>query len=147
MATGVRVRLPERTDGAPRPICDIAFGDSLRKRFKEDAFLAYTVIACASQHGRFRLTRAAAREAHGFAVKGIEPLLAAPLKRRLRSDKDSVLENADFVSENMDVEHTPARRVGHAVENAADADHAFVRGAPFQPHDGPRTWQSVVGPV
>ena len=96
------------------------------------------MIAGAGQHGGIGLARAVAKESSSaFGDRWIELLLAASLQRRVRGDQRPVLEDADFVSQDMDIEHTPARRVGHAVEIAADADHAFMRDAPFQPHDRP----------
>ncbi len=47
-------------------------------------------------------------------------------------DERAVLEDADLVGEDVDVEDAAARRVGHAVEIAADAHHALMRDAPFE---------------
>src|SRR5579864_9151249 len=74
------------------------------------------------------VAQAAAARADGLAVRRIEPLLAAPLQRNVGRNERFVFEDADLVRENVDVEHSSPRRVGHAVEVAADADHAFVRG-------------------
>ena len=93
------------------------------------------MVAGAGQHGRLRLTGATAWKTYGFAMGRVEPLLATPLQRRVRGDQHAVLEDADLVGEDMDVEDAPTRRVGHAVEIAANAHHAFVRGALFQPQD------------
>ena len=46
-------------------------------------------------------------------------------------------QDADLVSENVDVEDAPLGRVGHAVEIAADADHALVRSSPLEPQHRP----------
>ena len=56
--------------------------------------------------------------------------------RRMAGDERAVFEDADRVGEDVDVEDPAPRRVRHAVEIAADADHAFVRGAPLQSEDG-----------
>ena len=68
-------------------------------------------------------------------MRRIEPLFAAPFERRMTGDERAVLEDADRVGEDVDVENAAARRVRHAVEIAADADHAFVRHAPFEPEN------------
>ncbi len=53
----------------------------------------------------------------------IETFLAAPLKRRMGGDQRAILEDADGVGEDMNIKDASARRVRHAVEIAADADH------------------------
>ena len=45
------------------------------------------------------------------------------------------LEDADLVGEHVNVEDAAARRVGDAVEIAADAHHALMRDAPFELQD------------
>ena len=45
------------------------------------------------------------------------------------------LEDLDLVGERMHLEDASAGGVGHAVEVAADADHALVGDAPFEPED------------
>ena len=45
-------------------------------------------------------------------MRRIEPLLAAPFEQRMACDQHAVLEDADFVGENMDVEDTPLGGVG-----------------------------------
>ena len=67
----------------------------------------------------------------------IKALLAAPFQRRVGGDERAVLEDANRVGENMDVEDPTSRRVRHAVEIAADAHHAFVRGAPLKSEHRP----------
>ena len=65
-------------------------------------------------------------------MRRIEPFLAPSLQRSVGGNERPVFEDADLVGENMHVEHAPPGRVGHAVAVAADADHAFVRGAPLE---------------
>jgi hypothetical protein len=74
----------------------------------------------------YRASVAAARAA-GFAVRRIEPFLAPSLQRSVGGDERPVFEDADLVGENVHLEYAPPGRVGHAVEIAADTDHAFVR--------------------
>src|SRR6185437_13919113 len=80
---------------------------------------------------------AAAARAYGLAVRRIEPLLAPSFERGVGRNKRSVFEDADLVSENVDLEHAPPRRVGHAVEIAADTDHALMRSAPLESQHRP----------
>ena len=65
----------------------------------------------------------------------IKPPLATTFERHMCGDKFAILEDADSVSQDMHVEHAPARGVGNAVEIAADADHALMGGAAFEPQD------------
>ena len=65
-------------------------------------------------------------------MRGIQPFLAAPLQRGVAGHERAILEDADRVRQYVDVEYPSPRRVRHAVEIAADADHAFVRGASLQ---------------
>ena len=55
----------------------------------------------------------------------------------MRRDKNAVLEDANLIGEDVDVEDAAARRIRHAVEIAADAHHALVRDASFELQDGP----------
>jgi hypothetical protein len=66
-------------------------------------------------------------------MRRIKPLFAASFERRMSSDERAILEDADRIGEHMNVKHAPARRVRHAVQIAANADHAFVRHAPLEP--------------
>ena len=66
-------------------------------------------------------------------MRGIEPLFASPVERRMTGDERAVLEDADRTGQYMDVQNPPTRRVRHAVQIAADADHAFVRYPTFEP--------------
>jgi hypothetical protein len=70
-------------------------------------------------------------------MRRIEPLFTPSFQRRMGRNKRPVLEDADLVGENVDVEHSPPGRVGHAVEIAADADHAFMRSTPLEPQHCP----------
>ena len=72
----------------------------------------------------------------------IKALLAAPFQRGVGGDERAVLEDANRIGEDVDVEDPTSRRVRHAVEIAADAHHAFVRGAPLQSEHRP-IWQQT----
>ena len=61
----------------------------------------------------------------------IKALLAAPFQRGVGGDERAVLEDANRIGEDVDVEDPTSRRVRHAVEIAADAHHAFC-SAPLQ---------------
>ena len=67
----------------------------------------------------------------------IEPLLTASFQRGVDCNECFVFEDTDLVGKNVDVEDAPPRRVGHAVEIAADADHAFMRSTPLEPQHCP----------
>ena len=69
-------------------------------------------------------------------MRRIEALFAAAFERRMAGDQRAILEDADRVGEDMDIEDASPGRVRHAVEIAADADHAFVGRAPFEPQYG-----------
>src|ERR1700719_5398086 len=69
----------------------------------------------------------ASGEAARLPVRRIEPLLAAPIQRKMRGNELAVLEDADFVGQDVHVEDAPAGGGRHAVEDAADAHHAFMR--------------------
>src|SRR5271166_4944958 len=94
------------------------------------------MVPGASEDQRLVAQVAAARAA-GFAVRRIEPFLTPFLQRSVGGDERPVFEDADLVGENVHLEYAPPGRVGHAVEIAADADHAFVRSAPLKPQDRP----------
>jgi len=68
-------------------------------------------------------------------MRWIEASLAATFERRVGCDELAILEDADGVGQDVHVEYAPARRVGHAVEIAADAYHALVGDAPFKPQN------------
>ena len=55
------------------------------------------------------------------------------LQHRMGGDQRAVLEDADLVGQGVHLDHAPAGGVGHAVEVAADADHALARDPPLQP--------------
>ena len=62
----------------------------------------------------------------------IETLLVTTFERRMAGDQPSVLKDANRVDQDMNIENAPARRVRHAVEIAADADHALMRDPAFE---------------
>ncbi len=47
---------------------------------------------------------------------GIETLLVTTFERHMAGDEHAILEDADRIGQDMDVENAPARRVGHAVQ-------------------------------
>src|SRR5271166_337155 len=53
------------------------------------------------------------------------------------ADETAVLEQADLVGEDVDIEDAAARRIRDAVEIATDAHHALVGYAPFELEDRP----------
>ena len=62
----------------------------------------------------------------------IETFFAAAFEGRMSGDQYAVLEDADGVGEDMNIEDASPGCVRDAVEIAADADHAFVGSAPFE---------------
>lgn len=51
-------------------------------------------------------------------MRRLEPLLASAFERGMARHQNAALEDADFVSEDVDVEDPPPRRVRHAVTTA-----------------------------
>ena len=76
---------------------------------------------------------------------GVDMFVVAAFERSMRGDENAVVEDANLVGEDVDVEDAAARRVRHAVEIAADAHHALVRDASFELQDCPirREWQRL----
>ena len=101
------------------------------------------VVPSARQCGRVEIARATPVSGHDLSMRGIEPLLATTFERSVDRYERPVLKDANGVGENVNVEDAPACGVGHAVEIAADADHALVGSAPLQAQDGLiwRLWQ------
>ena len=50
----------------------------------------------------------------------------------MAGDERAILEDTDGISKHVNVENPTPRRIRHAVEIAADADHAFMRHAAFE---------------
>ncbi|NVN09767.1 hypothetical protein HUK84_01155 [Nguyenibacter vanlangensis] len=69
-------------------------------------------------------------------MSGIDTPLVAPIQRRVPGDQYSVLENPDFRRMVLDLENASSGGVRHAVEIAADRDHAFMTDTAFDRQDG-----------
>jgi hypothetical protein len=65
-------------------------------------------------------------------VRWIAAFFAAAIERRLVGDQNAVFLYSDSAGEDKHIDDSPAGGVRHAVEIAADADHAFMRGASLQ---------------
>ena len=65
-------------------------------------------------------------------MRRVETFLVAAFEGNMGGNEHAVLEDADRVGEHVNVEDAAARRVGDAVEIAADAHHALMRDAPFE---------------
>ena len=61
--------------------------------------------------------------------------LVAAFEHGMAGDQLAVLEDPDLVGERVHLQDASAGGVGHAVEVAADADHALVGDAPLEPED------------
>jgi hypothetical protein len=61
--------------------------------------------------------------------------LIATFERSVDGDQSRVLEDADLVGEDVDVEDATTGGVRHAVEIAGNAHHSFMRDAPFELED------------
>ena len=62
---------------------------------------------------------------------GIDARLVAAFKGNMGADETAVLEQADLVGEDVDIEDAAARRIRDAVEIATDAHHALVKRKPL----------------
>jgi hypothetical protein len=93
------------------------------------------VIASATDDDGLCVGSSSSTRRHGFAMGGIETLLVAPFQRNVAGDERPILKDADLISEDVDVENAPARRIRDAVEIAADADHALMRDPTFELED------------
>lgn len=69
-------------------------------------------------------------------MRGVETYFAASFQRRMGRDERAVLEDADAIGEHVNVQNAAARRIRDAVKVAANANHAFMRHAAFEPKDG-----------
>ena len=76
-----------------------------------------------------------------LAVIRRDPALVAALQHGMGANQLALLEDADLISQGVDLDHAPAGGIGHAVEVAADTDHAVARDPPLQPQDGPEGGQ------
>src|SRR5215475_8962507 len=65
-------------------------------------------------------------------MRRIETRLVTAFEGKMAGDNSAVLEDTDFVGEDVDIEDATARGVRHAVEIAADAHHPLMRDAPFE---------------
>jgi hypothetical protein len=59
------------------------------------------------------------------------PLIAA-FKWIMGGDEHTILEDADLIGEDVNIEHPAARGVGDAIEIAAHAHHALMGEASFE---------------
>ena len=70
-------------------------------------------------------------------MRRIEPFLASSFQRSVGRNKRSIFEDADLVGENVDLDGASPRGVGHAIEIAADADHAVMEDPPLESQHRP----------
>jgi hypothetical protein len=61
------------------------------------------------------------------------PALSAPLEHGMGGDLATLLEDVHLPGQRMHLDGAPAGAIGHAVEIAADGDHAIAGDAPLQP--------------
>ena len=61
-------------------------------------------------------------------MRRIETRLVTAFEGKMAGDNGAVLEDTDFVGEDVDIEDATARGVRHA----ADAHHPLMRDAPFE---------------
>ena len=65
-------------------------------------------------------------------MRRVEVFLIATFQRNMGGDERTVFVDADLVGKYVNIKDTATCRVGHAVEIAADAHHAFMREPSFQ---------------
>ena len=68
-------------------------------------------------------------------MTGIDPALVPTFEHGMAGDQMTNLEDLDFVGQGLDLDHAPPCGVRHAVDVAADVDHALARDAAFEPED------------
>ena len=68
-------------------------------------------------------------------MSGDDPALAAAVEHRMDGDDLAVLEDTDLGGGAVHFDQAAARAIGHAVEIAADRDHAVAGDAPLEPQD------------
>ena len=61
--------------------------------------------------------------------------LVAAFEGNMSGNEHVFLEDLDRVGEHVNVEDAASRRIGDAIEIAADAHHALMRDAPFELQD------------
>ena len=69
-------------------------------------------------------------------MRGIDAALVLALQHRMRGDQRAVLEDAHLAGMVLHVEDALSGSVGHAVEIAADRDHALAADAPLDGQHG-----------
>ena len=74
-------------------------------------------------------------------MAGSDPALVAAFQHGMGGNQLAVLEDADLVGQGVHLDHAPAGGIGHAVEVAADADHALARDPPLEPQHRPERGQ------
>jgi len=100
--------------------------------FVEVERTARDTIPSPKDEGRPALGRPSSRQRRDLAMRGIETFFATPFEGRMAGDERAILEDTDGISKHVNVENPTPRRIRHAVEIAADADHAFMRHAAFE---------------
>ena len=68
-------------------------------------------------------------------MTGRDAALVAAFEHGMAGDQLAGFVDPDLIGERMHLEDTPAGDVGHAVVVAADADHALMGDAPFEPEN------------
>lgn len=76
-----------------------------------------------------------------FAVRGGDPALVAAFQNQVGGDQRPIFEDLHLVRQGVDLHHPSARGVRHAVEVAADADHAVAGYPPLKAQHGPERRQ------
>ena len=65
-------------------------------------------------------------------MRWVDTRVVAAFEGNMDGHNGAVLEDADLIGADVDVEDAPTGRVRHAVEIAGNAHHALVRDAPFE---------------
>ena len=65
-------------------------------------------------------------------MRRVDTRLVAAFEGKMGGNHGAILEDADLIGADVDVEDTPPGRVRYAVEIAGNAHHALVRDAPFE---------------
>ena len=120
-----------------RSSCASLIGEAATDGVVEVERAARDLVAGAANDDGLAIALASAWWRQDLPMIGVDVFVVAAFERSMRGDENAVLEDANLVGEDVDVEDAATRRVRHAVEIAADAHHAFVRDAPFELQDCP----------
>jgi hypothetical protein len=90
------------------------------------------LVACAADDDGLAVPRASARPRRRLPMRRVDAGLITAFERSVDRDQNCVLENADLVSEDTDVEDATTSGVRHAVEIPGNAHHPLMRDAPFE---------------